>query len=112
MRKNKSLLPDSTLSLLSQLGANIDLARKRRRLSVETICSRSGITPQTYRRLTKGESGLGIGVLAAVLSAMNLESDLALVASPSSDEVGITMERAHQPRRIRGEQTDELDTNF
>jgi len=112
MRKHKALLPDSTIALLEQVGANLDLARKRRRLTVETICSRAGITPQTYRRLAKGEAGLGIGVLAAVLSAMNLENDLALIASPSSDDVGIARERAQQPRRIRGEQKRELDTDF
>ncbi|TBV11406.1 helix-turn-helix domain-containing protein [Stutzerimonas kirkiae] len=112
MRKHKSLLPDSTSYLLNQLGANIDQARKRRRLSVETICSRAGITPQTYRRLSKGEPGLSIGILAAVLSAMNLEDDLSLIASPSSDEVGISMERAHQPKRIREEASDDLDTDF
>ncbi|TBU97188.1 hypothetical protein DNJ95_06540 [Stutzerimonas kirkiae] len=112
MQKHKSLLTDSTLALLTRLGANIELARKRRRLSVETICSRAGITAQTYRRLSKGEPGLGIGIMAAVLSAMNLEDDLALIASPSSDEVGISMERAHQPKRIRGEASDELDTDF
>ncbi|QLF91743.1 XRE family transcriptional regulator [Pseudomonas sp. ABC1] len=112
MRKHKSLLPDSTLSLLAQLGINIDQARKRRRLSVDTICSRAGITAQTYRRLSKGEPGIGIGIMAAVLSAMNLEDDLALIASPSSDEVGIAMERAHQPKRIREEASDELDTDF
>lgn len=112
MRKHKALLPESAISLLEQLGANIDLARKRRRLTIETLCSRAGITPQTYRRLTKGEPGLGIGVMAAVLSAMNIESDLAQVASPSSDEVGITMEKAHQPRRIRGEKKCDLETDF
>lgn len=112
MRKHKSLLPDSTSYRLTQLGANIDQARKRRRLSVETICSRAGITPQTYRRLSKGEPGLSIGILAAVLSAMNLEDDLSMIASPSSDEVGISMERAHQPKRIREEASDDLDTDF
>lgn len=112
MRRHKALLPETSISLLEQLGANIDLARKRRRLTIETLCSRAGITAQTYRRLTKGEPGLGIGVMAAVLSAMNIESDLALVASPSSDEVGISMEKAHQPRRIRREQKHELGTDF
>lgn len=112
MRLHKALLSDATLALLSQMGANVDLARKRRQLTVETICSRAGITAQTYRRLAKGEPGIGIGILAAVLNAMNLENDLALIASPQTDETGLALERAQQPSRIRRRLADELDTNF
>lgn len=54
MRKHKALLPGVKLGLFALLGANVDLARKRRRLSIEVICSRAGITPQTCRRLAKG----------------------------------------------------------
>lgn len=112
MLRYKLLLPEAITDLLTQVGANIDLARKRRRLTIGTVCGRAGITAQTYRRLAAGEPGIGLGVVAAVLSAINLEDDLALIASPATDEVGISMERAHQPKKIRGELSDELDTNF
>jgi transcriptional regulator with XRE-family HTH domain len=105
-------LPDHVTRLLAQVGANIDLARKRRRLTVATLCGRASITPQTYRRLVTGEPGIGIGVIAAVLHGLNLEGDLALLACPASDDHGIMLERARQPKRIAGSISNELDTNF
>ncbi|MCF6783377.1 helix-turn-helix domain-containing protein [Stutzerimonas stutzeri] len=112
MLRHKHLLPSPVSDLLYQVGQNIDLARKRRRLTIAAVCERAGITPQTYRRLAAGESGIGIGVVAAVLHALNLEDQLTLIASPASDEAGIAMERARQATRVRGGPTVELDTDF
>lgn len=112
MRKHKMLLPEETARIIQELGMNIELARKRRRLPIETICSRTGITRQTFRRLTNGDPGISIGILASVLTAMNLEHDIELLANPSRDHVGITLERTHQPKRISTSTRDELDTDF
>lgn len=113
MQKHKGLIPGSIEQMLKQIGANIDLARKRRKLSVATVCSRTGITSQTYYRLANGESGVSMGVLGSVLSALDLESTLEGIAAPEADEVGLTMERSHQPKRIHeGEQGHGLDTEF
>lgn len=114
MRKHKALMADETIGLVAQLGANLDLARKRRKLTIEAVCSRAGITAQTYRRLAKGEGGVTLAVLVAVLHALSLENDLLTVASPSTDEVGINLERINAPKRVRaGGQADErLDTDF
>jgi len=85
------------------IGNGIEVARIRRRLKISTICSRAGITRQTYQRLRQGEAGVSLGVLMNVLSAMDLEEGMASIASPELDQVGITMSLAREPERIRTE---------
>lgn len=112
MRKYKSMLTDDALALLARLGQNIDIARKRRRLTIEAIAGRCGTTPQTYRRLAQGDPGVTLGVLAAALTALDMESSLGLIADPSSDSVGVALEHARLPKRIHAEPENELDTDF
>jgi len=113
MRRHQGLLTDHSRSILAGLGQNVDLARTRRRLTVEIVCSRAGITPQTYRRLVAGEPGITMGVLIGILTALDLEDSLAGVASPGTDEVGIFLERASRPKRVRATRNkNELDTDF
>ncbi|MFJ7794427.1 helix-turn-helix domain-containing protein [Pseudomonas sp. NPDC096950] len=102
MRKHKGLMSEESISLLKRFGENIDLARVRRRLRISTVCGRAGISSQTYQRLKNGEEGVTLAVVMNVLSALDLESTFALVASPDTDEVGIAMERAAQPDRVSG----------
>ena len=89
--------------LMKGIGNGIEIARIRRRLKISTICSRAGITRQTYQRLRQGEAGVSLGVLMNVLSAMDLEEAMASIASPELDQVGITMSLAREPERIRTE---------
>lgn len=97
-----SPLPYGSL-LLADLGANIDIARKRRRLKISQICERAGVSQQTYQRLKKGEPGVSIGALLNILTALDLESSIAQVADPSTDEYGISLERARTTQRIKDE---------
>lgn len=99
---------------LQQIGQNIDLARKRRRLKIDLLCDAARISPQTYRRLVRGEAGVSIGVIGNVLSALNLEQHLNALADPDNDPLGLALERRNQSKRIRSRTggLNELDTNF
>lgn len=113
MHKHVGFLSDRSQELLKILGDNIDLARKRRRLQVDTVCKRAGITGQTYQRLKKGEKGVSIGVLMNVLSALDMEEMISAVAAPEKDLVGQAHERTQQPVRVHeGGSDDELDPNW
>lgn len=63
------------------------------------------------RRLGKGEP-IGIGILANVLIALNLEGTLPDVANHYQDEVGIAMEKRNALKRIHNRSCHELDTDF
>ncbi|MEB0041878.1 MULTISPECIES: helix-turn-helix transcriptional regulator [unclassified Pseudomonas] len=113
MHKHSGFLSDRSQQLLKTLGENIDLARKRRRLQVDTICKRAGITGQTYQRLKKGEKGVSIGVLMNVLSALDMEEMISSVAGPSLDHIGLAHERSLQPVRVHeGDANGNLDPDW
>lgn len=113
MHKHAGLFSDRSQQLLHALGENIDLARKRRRLQVDTVCKRAGITGQTYQRLKKGEMGVSIGVLMNVLSALDLEEMVAALAAPELDLTGLAHERSLQPARVHeGDANDSLDPDW
>lgn len=72
--------------LLEQLGENLRLARKRRRLTTGQVAERAGVSRSTLYHLEKGEANSSIGILLQVLVALKLENDLAKLAS--DDELG------------------------
>ena len=85
-RKNIVLMPD-TQHKLTQMGEQIKLARLRRKLTVELVAERAGISRTTLWNVEKGSSSVAIGAYAAVLHALNgMDKDLLLIAK--EDELG------------------------
>ena len=99
---------------LNKAGQNIELARKRRKLRIEDVCRRANITPQTYRRLRDGESGVGVGVLISVLQVLSLGDHYGDIADPVRDVVGLNLAKLvhSQKKRIKLGVLDELSTDF
>ncbi len=98
--------------LLEQVGANLELARRRRRDSAQTVAQRAGISRKTLYRAERGDPAVSLGIYARVLQALRLEQDLANLAA--DDELGrklqdaglLTRRRAPKrpaPRPDRGE---------
>lgn len=77
-RPTSAPLP-SVARLLAELGENVRLARKRRKLSSKLLAERSGMSRPTLRALERGEPGVTMGSLANVLHSLGLEKDLALI---------------------------------
>jgi transcriptional regulator with XRE-family HTH domain len=85
-KKSVTLLP-KTQEYLTQLGEQVKLARLRRKLPVELVAERAGISRATLWAVEKGSPSVAIGTYAAVLHALNgMDKDLLLVAK--DDELG------------------------
>jgi transcriptional regulator with XRE-family HTH domain len=85
-KKSITILP-KTQEYLTQLGEQVKLARLRRKLSVELVAERAGISRATLWAVEKGTPSVAIGTYAAVLHALNgMDKDLLLVAK--DDELG------------------------
>lgn len=83
------------------MGANIRLARARRRLSQEELAQACGITRKTLYALEKGAPGATIATTFTVLWKLGLLNTAVALADPDGDEHGKILEAARRPQRIR-----------
>ncbi|MGV1000569.1 helix-turn-helix domain-containing protein [Empedobacter falsenii] len=71
---------------LSQMGENIKLARKRRKLTAIQVAERAGISRSTLNLIEKGESSVAMGAYFNVLRVLGLQDDFFQLAA--DDEFG------------------------
>ena len=95
--QRKVLVVPRTLKILNKVGEQIRLARLRRRLSVELIAERAGVSRTTVWKVEKGNPSVAIGIYAKILAAIGLQEDLLLVAK--DDVLGHLMQDAELERR-------------
>lgn len=83
--KKQILLPKYT-ALLEQMGENIKLARKRRKLTTIQVAERAGIARSTLYLVEKGDSSVAMGAYFNVLRVLGLQNDFLKLAA--DDELG------------------------
>lgn len=86
---------------LRKLGADIRVARKRRRLTVQLLADRALISPTTLGKIERGDPGTAIGFYASVLMVLGLTDRLATLADAASDEMGLALAEEQLPQRVR-----------
>lgn len=89
------------LRSLTDLGQNLRQARLSRRFSLAELATRADVSERTLIRLEKGDPGVGIGNLAAVLAALGSPEGLAELISPENDPVGLSRALDAIPKRGR-----------
>lgn len=100
MGKRAAVIMPQTRKILEQMGEQIRLARLRRKLSLELVAERAGISRATLISIEKGAPTVSIGSYAAVLHALNnMDSDLLLIAK--DDEFGRKLQDLVLPTRRR-----------
>ena len=90
-KKNIVLLP-KTRRILTEMGANIKLARLRRRLSAVQVAERANISRPTLLAIEKGSPTVSMGSYLLVLQVLGLEKDFLAVAK--DDELGRKLQDA------------------
>lgn len=78
-------LPPATLGALQKLGADLAVARLRRKESLRTWAKRLGVTLSTLQRLEAGDPSVSIGIVASALWLINRDGELANLAAPEYD---------------------------
>lgn len=92
MRPKKTILLPSATRVLSELGENIKLARKRRGLTLAQVGERAGIARSTLGLIEKGAPGVSMSAYLQVLFVLGLEKDLMNVAA--NDPLGRKLQDA------------------
>lgn len=85
-QKRQALVFPKEQKILQQLGENIRLAMKRRKINQTMIAERTGLSKPTLRNIERGESTVSIGHYLRVLAVLGLAEDLSRVAL--DDEMG------------------------
>lgn len=86
MEKRTATLFPKQQAILVQLGENIRLAAKRRKLTQTQMAERTGLSKPTLRKIERGDGSVSIGHYLSVLSVLGLADDLTKVAR--DDELG------------------------
>jgi len=84
--KQKGILYPSSTRILESLGENIRLARLRRKLPMEKVAERAGLSRSTLIKIEKGDPGVAMGNYLQALFVLKLDQDLLSVGK--DDELG------------------------
>jgi transcriptional regulator with XRE-family HTH domain len=84
-------LPPATAGAIEKLGADLAVARLRRKESLRSWAQRLGITVSTLQRLEAGDPSVGIGIVATALWLIQRDSELRNLAAPENDRGAIEL---------------------
>jgi hypothetical protein len=85
-------LPPATTAALEKLGADLAVARLRRKESLRSWAQRMGVTVSTLQRLEAGDPSVSIGIVATALWLMQRDGELRHLAAPEHDQGALEMD--------------------
>lgn len=86
---------------IRKLGKDIRSARLRRRLPMSLVAERAGISTRTLSSLEKGETGVSIGHVAAVIAALGMGTPFSDILDQKNDSFGLLLDEGRLPKRAR-----------
>lgn len=92
--------PAAVRRALRKLGADIQDARRRRKLPMAVVAERAFTSRSTLQRVEAGDTSVSIGIYAGVLQALGLLEGLGQVADISNDSVGQALASADLPKHV------------
>jgi len=97
---HKPGLPLPVRRALVQLGGDLGLARRRRRISTQSMAERLQVSTATLRRLERGDPSLAMGTLAKALLVLNALERFSRLLDTGTDNLGLQLMDEALPRRI------------
>lgn len=85
-------LPPATSAAIEKLGADLAVARLRRKESLKTWAQRMGVSVPTLQRLEAGDPAVGIGIVATALWLIQRDGALGQLAAPELDRGAIELD--------------------
>jgi transcriptional regulator with XRE-family HTH domain len=99
-KSNNPGLPLPVRRALVQLGSDLGLARRRRRISTQSMADRLQVSTATLRRLERGDPSLAMGTLAKALLVLNALERFSHMLNTGTDDLGLQLMDAGLPKRI------------
>jgi hypothetical protein len=106
-------LSSSTKASIEHLGADLAVARLRRKESLQTWAQRMGVSVGTLIRLEAGDPSVGVGIVATALWLIQRDGALGELASPESDlgAINLSVQEAKKLGRLRAQASAEARTS-
>jgi transcriptional regulator with XRE-family HTH domain len=103
-------LPHATLAAIEKLGADLAVARLRRKESLASWAKRMGVSISTLQRLESGDPTISVGIVASALWLMSRDSAIAELAAPANDRGAMELEvrEAEELGRARARASQEV----
>lgn len=95
-----AIMPPAVRRSLTKLGADISIARRKRRLTVAMMLERIGIAKSTYLKLERGDPTVAMGTYAQAFFALGLGAPLGELIDQRRDEQGLLLEIDQLPKRV------------
>lgn len=85
-----------------EFGRGINVARRRRKLTVAMMAERVGVGRQTYGRIEQGDPTVAMGTYLMAMFILGLEwGSLERSTDPQVDDAGTALEIAELPKKVR-----------
>ena len=102
------MLSPAMQTRLGQIGKDLQMARKRRRITVQRAAEMMGTSLSSVRRMEAGDPSVRIETYLAALEVYQLDHTLRF-ADPEDDRIGLALEKQRLPQRIRNRKESRLD---
>ena len=94
------ILPPNVRRSFDKFGADLSIARRKRRLTVAMMCERLGTSKSTWQRMEKGDPTVSMGAYAQALFVLGFGTPLAELVDQRHDEQGLLLDVEHLPKRV------------
>lgn len=94
------ILPSHVRRSLVKFGADLSIARRKRRLTVAMMCERLGVSKSTWQRMEKGDPTVAMGAYAQALFVLGFGTPFAELVDQRNDEQGLLLEVERLPKRV------------
>ncbi|HEV2524460.1 MAG TPA: helix-turn-helix domain-containing protein [Gammaproteobacteria bacterium] len=99
--KNQVSLPIPAIRALRKLGKDISNARRRRRITIQLMAERAGVSRATIGKIEKGDPTTSMGAYAAVLFVLGMTERLSDLVDAVYDLTGRQLIDEKLPQRVR-----------
>lgn len=97
----RDVLPLSVRRSLGKFGGDLVLARRKRRLSVQMMTERTGLSKATYQRVEHSDPTVAMGAYAMTMFVLGFGDVLGGLVDRKLDELGLQLDEKHVPKRVR-----------
>ena len=104
----EDIMPVKVRRSMAKLGKDINVARRKRRLTVAMMMERTGIAKSTYLRVERGCPKVALGTYAMCLFALGVSDAFGNLIDVKNDDTGLLLEQERLPKRIHKRKTEEV----